>query len=262
MGNKSVTVLWSGGFDSTALILKYLNDGYDVEALSFRLKGNNTGQVKSENRARELIYEIINSKLDQINGSRTQNFTKAAVDLPTVNWRNGIMIMPYLWLMNAAFSTSNKTIAFGYVKGDDFWHFKHAAHMALQTINAFSEDEDTPFWYEYPFEWYTKDDLLRFYNDYPEVLPYLSVTEDGKHWMTGECEKSIEMKRLYNKFNNRNAPIKAETKRKLVIPNRAIELADDCPRVLSRSVDGDFGDPVDECESDSGVQIKCASRKL
>lgn len=110
------------------------------------------------------------------------------------------MLLPqaYLWLTQLPIRTDAAEIAFGYVKGDDFWRFKKYADRVAAALNGYCGDK---FKFVYPFQHKKKDDLLKYYDGFPTLLPYLSVCEAGTHWLMCSCKKCVEMKRLWAKFS-------------------------------------------------------------
>lgn len=112
-------VVWSGGLDSTAILLNLKANRIDFDTVYVRLK-NNTEKSNAEIQAREKIEQIFNSDGTFFNDHiiDTQDYAGLRCNLP----------QPFIWLTNifnlAEFGTYTH-IYFGYIKGDCFWQFKN-----------------------------------------------------------------------------------------------------------------------------------------
>lgn len=188
---KKIAVAWTGGYDSTALILKYLSEDYDVTAVSAILE-NNEFQSASEQRARDAIMAYFDNSYKYRGRVKCISFK-----IPTIpQSRQMEIIQPYLWLTNLPLHCNNEKIALGYVSGDDFWHFKEYAKKSQEALNGFARDK---FEFEFPLEYYDKEGLTGFYRENKEIVPFLSVCENGTHWMAcdGYCKKCPKMRWLW-----------------------------------------------------------------
>jgi hypothetical protein len=57
---------------------------------------------------------------------------------------------------------------------------------------------------EFPFEWYSKEELLQHYDAFPHVLPLISTSETGTHWLYETSKKGVETRALVEQFAKRS----------------------------------------------------------
>ena len=187
-----ITVIWSGGFDSTAVILKYLIEGRVVHTVSVSLN-NNPYQSKAEKEARKAISAILVEEF----GSNLFH-SPIEVEWPELFVSNPAptLIQPPIWIYIACMCAPTKEVAFGWVKYDDVWHYKEGITKLGKALDIFTENPKTLI---IPFEWYKKEELLDyFYVKRPKIFHLLSTSEAGVPWSVGSDDKSVEMRELAN----------------------------------------------------------------
>ena len=132
---QEIAVAWTGGFDSTAVLLKYLIEGYRVYTISAIIE-NNPSQNEAEKHARERLLKLIKERYDSNTTHGGELAAHHEFTIPLIdNTRHMQFIQPYLWLTSIPIRCKQKQIALGYVKADDFWHAKehaqkHRTHSA------------------------------------------------------------------------------------------------------------------------------------
>lgn len=184
-------VVWSGGFDSTALLLHLLHEGHTVNTISVRLR-NNDGQQSSELVARRTIGSILRSKFP----SKFYESTDTEI-LQTAVIREGSTCQPILWATNLVIASPYDDVYMGYIKGDDFWHIRADFENIITSANKIMARNIKV---HYPFEWHTKKDLLNYFNNHPDILELISACEMGNNWRYCDCDKCKTMLKLYNNF--------------------------------------------------------------
>jgi hypothetical protein len=184
---KKITVLFSGGFDSTAVIIKYLVEGYSVYPVSVSLS-NNENQSKAERYARKAIWEFLHEEFP----STLMTTEEHIWPLITHFIGNGYS-QPPIWLYIAGFNSPTLDVAFGWVRGDDVWHHKQDVLDLTKAFNGFKNNKTVV---HFPFEWANKIDLLSYYKSRPRVFHVLSTSQEGMPWSLGDDDKCKELQEL------------------------------------------------------------------
>lgn len=145
---KHIIVLWSGGFDSTALLLglieKYFvdntDDNIDIQCVSIDCPNCGESKIKRETEAKNKIIKYIKDtyNVDIINSIINVDYSNFNVD------NNQGVGQPLIWLLSAIpFIPDNSIIYPGYIKGDDALCFvddiknlvKYASNFQLKHID-------------------------------------------------------------------------------------------------------------------------------
>jgi hypothetical protein len=169
--NKRTILFWSGGLDSTALLLHMVAnpDKFSrVDVVSCEV--DCTNNVKEDKGAREAIIK----QLDNYDKEWKQRFT--IIDLKQELRFVGHCIQAALWAFVAGTSgRHNEDLEFymGYIKGDDFWHFRTDFEDAVRSMAKVSTEQNQ-ISFVYPWEWQTKRELLQNFVRYPNVFYDLS----------------------------------------------------------------------------------------
>ncbi|HPM74088.1 MAG TPA: hypothetical protein PLA71_00005 [Saccharofermentans sp.] len=220
----NVFIPWSGGFDSTSLILHYLkNTDYVVHPIYVELK-NNPLQYAAEQIARQALRAKIHEKY----GFEKLGYERrvGSLDLEYGNVGH-VLTQPQMWcymvnyyVMNEMYRNKSQffEVAFGYVKDDCFWHFKDAFLDMWKNLTRFAETSVRKKEVEitFPFEWNTKEEIVDLYwnDDFAHSLfKHLSTSEVGTHWLV-EHQKDEKNKHLYSLYRrmkkNSKRPIPAD----------------------------------------------------
>jgi len=184
--NKRPLVLWSGGFDSTVLVIDKLYDG-DIDIMYVNLENNERAQryEKLAIRKLKILLNDANLKGKIINeydfGYRTITVTKQ------------VYAQPALWLQAATFCVDperHNEVNIAYVKADDAWHYKHEIKEVYKSLLALTCQDDEVVPLKFPFEWNTKASLVDHIEDfmyYKQVMNLIHYCEVGNKEPCGEC---------------------------------------------------------------------------
>lgn len=129
---KKYFVLWSGGIDSTYLIYRLLNDGYNVDAGYVRIKNNST-KSKIEKLA---IKEMLPYFKKNVNF----NYLGDVLDvfLPNSGFKYGhsslFLQLPFFMTVAWSVMAHYDYIALGYIMNDDIISFKDEVHNVYKAI--------------------------------------------------------------------------------------------------------------------------------
>ena len=174
--HETIYICWSGGCDSTALLYcvasKYKN--HDVVAITLSDEYNSS--EKADNIAREKLKKRFDKLAEQDVLSpiifRTIEFNESAVNA-------GGLVQPAQWALLAnTFLDTNSSILFGYIREDDFWHYKQQFCGILD--NLFSmRCVDTGNYrckYYFPLEWINKEEIIKYLKE-KNLFQYCSYCE-------------------------------------------------------------------------------------
>ena len=185
--SKRPLVLWSGGFDSTCLVINKLLQS-DIDILYVNLD-NNSFQQRHEKRAiRKLKSIIADANLPgKIVEEHTFRYQTIKIS------RESIFAQPPLWLLAATFIANpefHSSVSIGYVKYDDAWHYKYEIFKAYEALVNLTFNSNKVL-LDFPFEWKTKKDLIDMlkvdftYAD--QILKLAYHCESGNVKSCGEC---------------------------------------------------------------------------
>lgn len=186
MIEKKKLLVWSGGMDSTAVLLNCCNSNISIDTLYINQSNVDEGKRQQEKKSREVILKAIREtwKLEwEINDYE--------VCIGAISGMGVGLSQPALWMFaSAIFFNIHKyeSIVFGYVRGDDFWHRKHEFLNAFNyTFMLYSGRNVIPH-VEFPLEWDTKEEIVS------NVYVNNSVTREvfGKIWTCEEPEEGKE----------------------------------------------------------------------
>lgn len=178
--SSTLVMLWSGGFDSTALLLHSLSSTYE-KILVVTAKLGNAANVEEDARARHDILEYL-----RINDNRIEKrytFMNSTLDLAL---NGGIQSM--VWAMLASMATEryeNFDLQMGFIRGDDYWHYKTEFETAVR--NLCSINDKTPH-FVYPLEWMYKKEFVWMYAQHPRVFDMISWAGDTQEIKLKEKE--------------------------------------------------------------------------
>ena len=196
-------VLWSGGLDSTAILLYYLKENIPFETVYIHVE-NNKVKAKEEKKARKKILKALEDYYKI-------KITDYEVKLGIANFKyKNTFAQPLLWMFGIMQSIHGKydNVNLGYVKEDCFWHIKHNFEESYWHLKRVMDNhfEKLPL-LSYPFEWYSKNHLIDQYysNDIGKyIFPMIWVCESSKEpsVQCGKCEPCKRFKEV-NKYFKR-----------------------------------------------------------
>jgi 7-cyano-7-deazaguanine synthase in queuosine biosynthesis len=182
---KRPLVLWSGGFDSTCLVIDKLHDG-DIDILYIDLE-NNWIMQRQERRAICKMKALI--KDANLKGQIINSFNFRYGMIPVTK---SVYAQPALWLQAASMiadAEHHSEVNIAYVRHDDAWHYKTEIMNAYTALNQLtSPDNIVPV--KFPFEWFTKTTLLEQLKTFEYHKPLLNLIyycEAGTKKPCGEC---------------------------------------------------------------------------
>lgn len=155
-------ICWSGGYDSTAVILHAIKHGIDFETVYFRLN-NNVNKSNVELYCRDKMIDVFKK--------HGIVFDDYIIDIGLVYFGTSrkLLILPYLWNFGLTQFLSQVTkpydsIQMGYIRNDDFWHVYKFTQANLETsLKMISNDMLVPQ-FEYPLQWLSKEEVLETFN--------------------------------------------------------------------------------------------------
>ena len=190
--NKIPLVVFSGGVDSTALLIYYFSHNIP-HATCYAQIPNNAPQHRRELTARKRIID----KLTKIYGNYHTKDTIISGVYSSIKNPNRLSPLAYTWLWSIVYGIDLQhysQIDFGYIRSDCFWHYAQSVrevYTQMMSITTF-----TPPKLAYPLEWYTKQGVYdTFYAFDKNVLPVFDLTytcEIGKVKPCGKCNKCID----------------------------------------------------------------------
>jgi len=158
--NKNIYVAWSGGCDSTALLHKLSKDASEknpVIALSITSNVIVTDlKQKLEKKSREAIKEKLKDKYIKyvevdVNFNIDNGISSKGYGLPQASLWLGL-VLPHV--------EHNSIINFGYIKGDDFWHYRYYIDNIIRNMGKINHLKDIEL--AYPFEWKNKSQAITY----------------------------------------------------------------------------------------------------
>lgn len=174
-------IVWSGGLDSTALVLDALHNKESFYTMYINL-GNNKEKSKMEREARQKIIELF------IGGAYGVRLEDIIVEQPSVLTSYAIFKQTLIWLAGIVAALDSKKISevrMGYVEYDSFWHIKTEFVNAYESLYKLChpELEIIPL-LKFPLEWKTKEEIVKKYyldKELGKLLDMVWVCEDPKN---------------------------------------------------------------------------------
>lgn len=148
---QAVTLFWSGGVDSTYMLMWLLCHGYTVHTIYCDLV-NNRMKTKRETWARGKLEEKIRQDYPLLAQEWVHTITPICkVEVPDGSFRAVLAQMP-IWLLATMFRgrylPSNYVIA--YVNGDDAVHWLPAMEKVIEGYNMLLKEEEDPVVLHFP----------------------------------------------------------------------------------------------------------------
>lgn len=162
-GIKQNVVVFSGGFDSTLILVDLLEKGVHPRLLTFQCRqfGENL-HYESEMAAQQKILEYLGKKY---NYTPKRDYIKLEGDL--IGWTGSepaLFQQPFMTSMVSIGGRNNSCYHFGYHRGDDFWHSSHNILAAQEHLLAVAGQKNIMF--SFPLQYLTKADIIRRLNYY------------------------------------------------------------------------------------------------
>ncbi len=150
-------VVWSGGCDSTLLLVEMAADATlanPLYAVSFTTDHIGEGKSAKELEARKKIKSKLSGKPIEYIEIKTQ-----VEGIPYVGGRQGLS-QPPLWLGSLLpFMFDDSRLCFGYIVTDHFWHYRSHFESMFDSLAKIAGRERLSFYF--PYEWNTKVEILK-----------------------------------------------------------------------------------------------------
>ena len=166
-----IFVLWSGGCDSTALVL-YLWEKFHKTINLVSIHYDRFGSYPVDIIAQKRLLKVFKERKMSVNHITFE--IKENCDYDDY-CNNGGIVQPQLFLSMMAnlIRGNNRLISFGYIKNDDIWHFMDKFNNLFETINSMSNANASLY---LPFEWIEKKYILWYLHEH-KVLKYCSYCQ-------------------------------------------------------------------------------------
>lgn len=187
MSDKRPLILWSGGFDSTCLVIDKLREGEHIDIMYVNLDNNKRGQGFEKKAIKKMSALIKDANLPgKIISVHEFGYHQITVD-------KAVFAQPALWLQGASFIVNpeiHSEINIAYIKADDIWHYKTELQNLYGAMLALTchDDEIVPL--KFPCEWQTKADLLdklESFVYYKQIMKLVYYCESGRKEPCGTC---------------------------------------------------------------------------
>ena len=182
-------LLWSGGMDSTALLLRNLRTP-NLHVVGCGLVAANN--YEEDKKARETIANIL-----ELN--KHENITYHVIDnLPAVGISG---IQSNTWAAVAPMfvdprTDSEVTFMFGFIRYDDFWHYREYFEATVRNmVRIHSSERNIKLNFSYPLEWNDKKEILMNYINFSNVFHAISWGGDTK---TAKAKEKEDLERYSN----------------------------------------------------------------
>lgn len=192
---KVVTVVWSGGFDSTFVLLdecdKAKNDLSNIYIQCLTTSFANTGETKNdrERDAREKIKRYITRTYPSVNIKYANLEMKFDNNEYRFNSDNEGISQPIIWICSLIpLLNRDTTIKFGYLKCDDAMSSRFKQDV-IALFDAASKLVGKNIKLEFPLENYNKNYVIAYLmNEVTEVFEYCTSCENsGTNDKCGHC---------------------------------------------------------------------------
>ena len=242
-------IMFSGGFDSTALLLSKLSENINCKNSYDKPRYNvisvyheNIPNKEEDKIARDRIKEILYREFPE----EMNYFSFQEIKMSD----GGIAGQASMW---PAFALTNSNLAngddinlwFGYVKGDDFWHSKahyENLYVIYEKIIADYTGHKSKIIANFPFEWFHKNELVYMYSTVPNVFNAISwAGDDGET----KLKEKQEIKNIFDQITKAKQYFKPHEDSNM---KTAIDTLEECVQYLSplNHVKGEFNTYVDD----------------
>lgn len=138
---KVVNIFWSGGVDSTYLMLWLLCHGYYVNAYWVEITGNHAKNDK-EKEARKKIVDVIKKEYPELYRNLSY-FSKPAVSIDNQGSSKTIIQQAPIWLLaTQLINNSHNDFVMGYVSGDDALTWIDAIKGVVKSYNKMTHSSN------------------------------------------------------------------------------------------------------------------------
>jgi len=194
---KRILIPWSGGLDSTALVISAYSHNIPFDTCFFKINNNVQLQIE-ELKARKKILKYLKKQ-----HSMQPHISDVISNINAINVPSDAqLLLPALLIATLLMTVNLKLyseIQFGYIKGDDFWHVKEHFEKMFYSGFKMTRSAEIPK-ITYPFEWHKKDQIKRDYysGEYETIFNKIWFCEKPEN--RTPCEKCTSCIRHYNEI--------------------------------------------------------------
>ncbi len=193
MKNKKILVSWTGGLDSTYLILKLLNEGHYVNTVYTEIVSN-INQIAREKHAVNNIIKYFNNYHNYLGHK----------EIKSCSWANNLCFQQFPSILKGLIETYNDhdEVAIGYVMNDDIisfipditkvWNsYKNICHERFPKITFPIIKEHKKYIY------------LNTPNEYLQYVTWCERT-DNKKTNCGKCPSCLRMNNIISSIKKKS----------------------------------------------------------
>lgn len=155
--NKQMTVLWSGGTDSTLLLfeaaMKAKEYSKDVYALVIKSDNIDEEKEKLEKQSRQLILEEFKKR-----GLNNIKVVQAKIDVWANKWARHTHAQDFMWTITTHMAIEDSIVYYAYIKDDDY--DIEGLHRSMTLFNAMSTHCATMNELQFPYQHRTKKYII------------------------------------------------------------------------------------------------------
>ena len=159
LDDKSIIVIWSGGCDSTAL-LHNLACKFPEKRITAYSVISYTNSRKTDRECRERL-----KKRFEEDGITNIDYKTVVCQVSPFSQNIGGLAQPCVWLsvLPSVLIGQAQLVCFGYIRGDDIWHYKEPFKKIFDGMKALlGSDAELCF----PLEWKDKQDILHYLDEH------------------------------------------------------------------------------------------------
>jgi hypothetical protein len=199
--------MFSGGFDSTALLLSKVGENLKLKNSYEKCRYNvisvyheNIPNKEEDKLARDRIKEIL---MKEFPDEMKYYFSFREIKISDGGIAGQASIWPAFALTDSNLANGDDiNLWFGYVKGDDFWHSKgyyENLYSAYEKIIGDYTGNKSKIIANFPFEWFYKNQLVYLYSTVPSVFDAISwAGDDGEV----KLKEKQEIKNIFEQIMN------------------------------------------------------------
>ena len=151
---KNRLVLWSGGCDST-LVLLWALQAKNAHVRTISLTHPQLGANAEQAAARKKLKKKLEKKYGKF-GSLEFSLGDGVIN------QYG-MVQPVMWITNAAMTLlEHEDLMVGYIKGDDVWHYQSEIFTIFQICQKLTKKKGEIL---FPLEWVDKGEVIRYLHE-------------------------------------------------------------------------------------------------
>lgn len=202
-------VCWSGGCDSTLVLYEQAARTKKHEVVrAVSINHSQVPAIESSKRARKALLARFREMGFFIDHAEVTVNSEGDF---FVGGDGGMFQAPFWLAVASGYLRMGDHLYMGYVREDDFWHYRSWAHQIFDAVKVFMHTDGE---LKYPLEWTTKAEVIRKLKAL-NLLDLCWWCEDGEKERIVPCGKCNSCLR----HNNALAQIEREDAKKVLIPS-------------------------------------------